>query len=175
MHVNLLSFQKQEYKRVLCTDIRLIDFGSATFDHEHHSQVVSTRHYRAPEVLLGNLLRRFMSSSQHRISDRLIPEAASSYSVSRESQLCAQFLWRSVKIIILIVNGLKFEALKIREFFVNSVSLDIGWTQPCDVWSIGCMLFELYTGYTLFQVLCFTCSVFYSPPVVSLDRGKVNW
>jgi len=45
--------QKQQYRRVKCTDIRLIDFGSATFDDEHHSAVVSTRHYRAPEVLLG--------------------------------------------------------------------------------------------------------------------------
>ena len=35
------------------SDIRLIDFGSATFDDEHHSTVVSTRHYRAPEVILG--------------------------------------------------------------------------------------------------------------------------
>ena len=33
-------------------EIRLIDFGSATFDHEHHSLIVSTRHYRAPEVIL---------------------------------------------------------------------------------------------------------------------------
>lgn len=32
--------------------MRLIDFGSATFDHEHHSTIVSTRHYRAPEVIL---------------------------------------------------------------------------------------------------------------------------
>ena len=41
-------------KRVLedC-DIRLIDFGSATFNEEYHSQVVSTRHYRAPEIILG--------------------------------------------------------------------------------------------------------------------------
>jgi len=37
------------------TDVRLIDFGSATFDWEHHSKVVSTRHYRAPEVILGLL------------------------------------------------------------------------------------------------------------------------
>ena len=35
------------------TEVRLIDFGSATFDWEHHSKVVSTRHYRAPEVILG--------------------------------------------------------------------------------------------------------------------------
>ena len=62
------------------TDVRLIDFGSATFDHEHHSTIVSTRHYRAPEVIL-----------------------------------------------------------------------ELGWAQPCDVWSIGCILFELYLGITLFQ------------------------
>ena len=37
------------------TDVRLIDFGSATFDHEHHSTIVSTRHYRSPEVILGIL------------------------------------------------------------------------------------------------------------------------
>lgn len=33
--------------------VRLIDLGSATFDDEHHSTIVSTRHYRAPEVILG--------------------------------------------------------------------------------------------------------------------------
>src|ERR1700704_4919341 len=32
--------------------VKLIDFGSATFDYEHHSTIVSTRHYRAPEVIL---------------------------------------------------------------------------------------------------------------------------
>lgn len=72
--------KNREVRRVKCTDIRLIDFGSATFDHEHHSTIVSTRHYRAPEVIL-----------------------------------------------------------------------ELGWSQPCDVWSIGCILFELYLGITLFQ------------------------
>ena len=33
-------------------EIRLIDFGSTTFDHEHHSSIVQTRHYRAPEVVM---------------------------------------------------------------------------------------------------------------------------
>ncbi|XP_055339409.1 dual specificity protein kinase CLK2-like isoform X2 [Paramacrobiotus metropolitanus] len=61
-------------------EIRLIDFGSATFDHEHHSTTVTTRHYRAPEVIL-----------------------------------------------------------------------ELSWAQPCDVWSIGCIIFELYSGVTLFQ------------------------
>ncbi|XP_030380919.1 serine/threonine-protein kinase Doa-like isoform X2 [Scaptodrosophila lebanonensis] len=62
------------------TDVRLIDFGSATFNYEYHSPIVSTRHYRAPEVILKN-----------------------------------------------------------------------GWSHPCDIWSIGCILFELYTGKPLFQ------------------------
>ncbi|XP_046397875.1 dual specificity protein kinase CLK2 isoform X5 [Ischnura elegans] len=72
--------QRREIRRVKHTDVRLIDFGSATFDHEHHSTIVSTRHYRAPEVIL-----------------------------------------------------------------------ELGWSQPCDVWSIGCIIFELYLGITLFQ------------------------
>ncbi|ANB13013.1 serine/threonine protein kinase KNS1 [Sugiyamaella lignohabitans] len=62
------------------TTINLIDFGSAIFNDEHHSSVVSTRHYRAPEIILG-----------------------------------------------------------------------IGWSFPCDVWSIGCILVELCTGEALFQ------------------------
>ncbi|XP_022703823.1 uncharacterized protein LOC111268875 isoform X2 [Varroa jacobsoni] len=72
--------KKREIRRVRDTRIKLIDFGSATFDHEHHSTVVSTRHYRAPEVIL-----------------------------------------------------------------------ELGWNCTCDVWSIGCILFELYLGITLFQ------------------------
>lgn len=62
------------------TAINLIDFGSATFQSHHHSAVISTRHYRAPEVILG-----------------------------------------------------------------------LGWTYTCDLWSIGCILVELYTGQALFQ------------------------
>jgi len=53
--VILWMIQKRMIRRVKCTDIRLIDFGSATFHHEHHSTVVSTRHYRAPEVILGTI------------------------------------------------------------------------------------------------------------------------
>jgi dual-specificity kinase len=62
------------------TDIRLIDFGSATFEQDYHSSVVSTRHYRAPEIILG-----------------------------------------------------------------------MGWSYPCDIWSIGCILVEFLTGDALFQ------------------------
>ena len=31
-------------------------------------------------------------------------------------------------------------------------STELGWSFPCDVWSIGCIMFELYAGNTLFQV-----------------------
>ena len=64
---------KRNIRRMRDTRVKLIDFGSATFDWEHHSSVVSTRHYRPPEVIL-----------------------------------------------------------------------ELGWSQPCDVWSIGCIIFELY-------------------------------
>lgn len=58
------------------TSIRVADFGSATFDHEHHTTIVATRHYRPPEVILGESLhsphpdkvgswREAVSSSAH--------------------------------------------------------------------------------------------------------------
>lgn len=62
------------------TQINLIDFGSAIFNDEYHHGVVSTRHYRAPEILLG-----------------------------------------------------------------------IGWSFPCDIWSIACILVELCIGDALFH------------------------
>jgi serine/threonine protein kinase len=31
------------------------------------------------------------------------------------------------------------------------VILGLGWTFPCDIWSIGCILLELITGDALFQ------------------------
>ncbi|XP_075437997.1 dual specificity protein kinase CLK2 isoform X2 [Ascaphus truei] len=74
------NVEKRDERNVKSTDVRVVDFGSATFDHEHHSTIVSTRHYRAPEVIL-----------------------------------------------------------------------ELGWNQPCDVWSIGCIIFEYYVGFTLFQ------------------------
>ena len=64
---------KRNLRRMRDTRVKLIDFGSATFDWEHHSSVVSTRHYRPPEVIL-----------------------------------------------------------------------ELGWSQPCDVWSTGAIIFELY-------------------------------
>jgi dual-specificity kinase len=65
---------------VLDTRIKLIDFGSAIFEKDHHSSVVCTRHYRAPEIILG-----------------------------------------------------------------------IPWSYPCDIWSIGCIMIEFFTGIAVFQ------------------------
>ncbi|XP_063720022.1 dual specificity protein kinase CLK2-like [Symsagittifera roscoffensis] len=74
------NVDRHREERILrCCEIKLIDFGSTTFDDEHHTKIVQTRHYRAPEVIL-----------------------------------------------------------------------ELGWSQSCDVWSIGCILFELYTGETMF-------------------------
>ncbi|RZC61583.1 hypothetical protein C5167_023348 [Papaver somniferum] len=69
------------YKRLpKSSAIKVIDFGSATYDRRDHSYIVSTRHYRAPEVILG-----------------------------------------------------------------------LGWSYPCDIWSIGCILIELCSGETMFK------------------------
>lgn len=84
-HMDTRKTKPREVHTVRNSSVRLIDFGSATFDDEHHSTIVSTRHYRAPEVIL-----------------------------------------------------------------------ELGWKQPCDVWSIGCIIFELYLGITLFQVCLLT-------------------
>lgn len=53
-----LPRQSCEQKSVKNTSIRVADFGSATFDHEHHTTIVATRHYRPPEVILGERGRR---------------------------------------------------------------------------------------------------------------------
>ena len=50
------SNTEKHFKRVpKASEIKLIDFGSATFDNHYHCAVVSTRHYRAPEVILGEI------------------------------------------------------------------------------------------------------------------------
>ena len=87
-----------KFRRVLLSPhINLIDFGSATFDDEYHSSVVSTRHYRAPEIILG------IGKTDH-------------------------------------LKELKAKA-----------KTDIGWSHPIDLWSLGCILVECWTGDALFQ------------------------
>ena len=45
--------RKSAPRQPATSDIKVIDFGSATFSDQYHSTIVSTRHYRAPEVILG--------------------------------------------------------------------------------------------------------------------------
>lgn len=45
--------QRRDERTLKNPDVKIVDFGNATYDHEHHTSVVSTRHYRAPEVILG--------------------------------------------------------------------------------------------------------------------------
>eukprot|EP00092_Neocalanus_flemingeri_P036915 GFUD01040186.1.p1 GENE.GFUD01040186.1~~GFUD01040186.1.p1 ORF type:complete len:414 (+),score=105.85 GFUD01040186.1:262-1503(+) len=102
--------EKDGVKIVRNAGIRLIDFGSATFNHEHHSLIVSTRHYRAPEVIM-----------------------------------------------------------------------ELGWAQPCDVWSIGCIVFEMALGNTVFQThenrehLAMMERVLGRLPSRMVDRSRVNY
>jgi serine/threonine protein kinase len=44
---------KRDYRVPQSHHIRLIDFGGATFENDHHSRIINTRQYRGPEVLLG--------------------------------------------------------------------------------------------------------------------------
>ncbi|XP_026051588.1 dual specificity protein kinase CLK4b isoform X2 [Carassius auratus] len=46
------SKMKRDERTMKRLDVKVVDFGNATHDHEHHTSVVSTRHYRAPEVIL---------------------------------------------------------------------------------------------------------------------------
>jgi serine/threonine protein kinase len=51
-HRNNYGRMRGEYRRIKNCDIRLIDFGSAVFEKDHNKGIVSTRQYRAPEVVL---------------------------------------------------------------------------------------------------------------------------
>ncbi|RKP31064.1 kinase-like protein [Metschnikowia bicuspidata] len=76
-----LSEKPPKYLKILNNPlIQIIDFGSAIFDDEYHSSIVCTRHYRAPEIVLG-----------------------------------------------------------------------VGWSFPCDMWSVGCILVELVIGEPVFR------------------------
>ena len=98
---------KRNVRRMRDTRVKLIDFGSATFDWEHHSSVVSTRHYRPPEVILVfiNVFVLYL----HII------------------------IFIHIIISIISIIGV-----------IMKVILELGWAQPCDVWSTGAIIFELY-------------------------------
>uniref|UniRef100_A0A6Q2WSJ1 dual-specificity kinase n=1 Tax=Esox lucius TaxID=8010 RepID=A0A6Q2WSJ1_ESOLU len=43
---------KRDERTLKKPDVKVVDFGNSTYEHDHHTSVVSTRHYRAPEVIL---------------------------------------------------------------------------------------------------------------------------
>ncbi|KPP63661.1 dual specificity protein kinase CLK4-like [Scleropages formosus] len=51
-HIEYNSKTKRDERILKNTDVKVVDFGNAVYDHEYHTSVVSTRHYRAPEVIL---------------------------------------------------------------------------------------------------------------------------
>ncbi|ENN82685.1 hypothetical protein YQE_00944, partial [Dendroctonus ponderosae] len=57
-----------------------------------------------------------------------------------------------LKFLTFTSKGLNYhEVIAILDFYTRLLFAELGWSQPCDVWSIGCILFELYLGITLFQ------------------------
>ncbi len=51
-----ISYEKEDvYIYPKDKTIRIIDFGGATYKHERHSDIINTRQYRAPEVILGKI------------------------------------------------------------------------------------------------------------------------
>ncbi|RXM33110.1 Dual specificity protein kinase CLK2 [Acipenser ruthenus] len=67
----------------------------------------------------------------------------------------------------------------------NVEKAELGWTQPCDVWSIGSIVFEYYLGITLFQAQRFisavelmletTLPLLYLPPRLLQRLGAPLW
>jgi len=42
--------------RPVNTEVKVIDFGGATYDYDRHTLIINTRQYRAPEVILECLI-----------------------------------------------------------------------------------------------------------------------
>ena len=45
--------KEEAYYYPIDSTIKIIDFGGATYSTEKHSDIINTRQYRAPEVILG--------------------------------------------------------------------------------------------------------------------------
>merc|ERR1712013_567680 len=58
--------KRKDVRKVKSTEVRLIDFGSATFDWEHHSKVVSTRDNREHLAMMEKILGPFPGSMSRR-------------------------------------------------------------------------------------------------------------
>lgn len=120
----------KHFKRVPKTsEIKLIDFGSAIFDSHYHCSVVSTRHYRAPEVILGEFRITF-----HSLEELILGAHEGVFvlvKLSLEHLLFVPRIWGNQKATL--------EWFNIKSELVSG----LGWTYPCDIWSVGCILVEL--------------------------------
>merc|ERR1719482_2451286 len=47
------DLKRENVRRPVDPQVKLIDFGGSTFASDHHSSIINTRQYRAPEVTLG--------------------------------------------------------------------------------------------------------------------------
>lgn len=57
------------YKKVpKSSAIKVIDFGSTTYERTDQNYIVSTRHYRAPEVILGTALIKLVVKAPYPIT-----------------------------------------------------------------------------------------------------------
>lgn len=45
---------RKKWNKPVSCEIKVIDFGGATYEHERHTPIINTRQYRAPEVILEN-------------------------------------------------------------------------------------------------------------------------
>jgi hypothetical protein len=68
--------------------------------------------------------------------------------------------WQTLAVDSAVLSGhqltrctLKYERNLDHQRTLMFVCIELGWSHPCDMWSIGCIMYELYTGNTLFQVL----------------------
>lgn len=47
----------------------------------------------------------------------------------------------------------KSSLINTRQYRAPEVILGLGWSTPSDMWSVGCILMELYVGELLFQTV----------------------
>ncbi|KAG0497946.1 hypothetical protein HPP92_002637 [Vanilla planifolia] len=66
-HVNVCDHKNPDVSLKLpkLSAIKVIDFGSTTYDHQEHSYVVSTRHYRAQKLFWGEALFQTHENLEH--------------------------------------------------------------------------------------------------------------
>ncbi|XP_053926585.1 uncharacterized protein LOC128852574 isoform X1 [Cuculus canorus] len=126
-----LSFQECTECRLRKPDIRLADFGCATYDHDYHNPVVTTRPYRAPEVVLGQWKAVCLTDLSSMSFCVLLNGAREVLGVLLELLNC-------------LPSALNMNNL--------NLFTELGWSHPCDVWSIGCTLLEYYRGDLVFEV-----------------------